>query len=134
MFSSPQSEGEAMPAERLPMRKVREVLRLKYACGASERLIAVLATHAKVFDVAVIGVPNEEFGEEVKAVVQPCRWQDAGPELEAELIAFCRVNLSHVKSPRSIDFDRELPRHPNGKLYKRLVRDRYWAGRKGRLI
>jgi hypothetical protein len=78
MFSSPQSEGEAMPAERLPMRKVREVLRLKYACGASERLIAVLATHAKVFDVAVIGVPNEEFGEEVKAVVQPAGGRTPG--------------------------------------------------------
>jgi long-chain acyl-CoA synthetase len=94
----------------------------------------LLVTHPKVFDVAVIGVPNEDFGEEVKAVVQPARWEDAGPALEAELIAYCRANLSHVKAPRSVDFDRELPRHPTGKLYKRLVRDRYWQGRKGRLV
>jgi long-chain acyl-CoA synthetase len=94
----------------------------------------LLVTHPKVFDVAVIGVPNEDFGEEVKAVVQPARWEDAGPELEAELIAYCRANLSTVKSPRSVDFDRELPRHPTGKLYKRLVRDRYWQGRKGKLV
>ena len=94
----------------------------------------LLVTHPKVFDVAVIGVPNEDFGEEVKAVVQPARWEEAGPALEAELIAFCRANLSTVKCPRSVDFDRELPRHPTGKLYKRLVRDRYWQGRKGKLV
>ena len=94
----------------------------------------LLVTHPKVHDVAVIGVPNEDFGEEVKAVVQPARWEDAGPALEAELIDFCRAKLSHVKCPRSIDFDRELPRHPTGKLYKRLVRNRYWQGRKSRLV
>ncbi len=87
----------------------------------------LLITHPRVADVAVIGVPNEEFGEEVKAVVQPANWQDAGPELEAELIEFCREHLSHIKCPRSVDFDEELPRHPTGKLYKRLVRDRYWG-------
>ena len=94
----------------------------------------LLVTHPKVMDVAVIGVPNEEFGEEVKAVVQPRNMADAGPELAAELIAFCRDNLSHVKCPRSIDFEAELPRHPTGKLYKRLLRDRYWAGRASRLV
>ena len=94
----------------------------------------LLVTHPKVFDVAVIGVPNEDFGEEVKAVVQPAKWEDAGPALAAELIAYCRENLSHVKCPRTIDFDRELPRHPTGKLYKRLVRDRYWQGRQGKLV
>lgn len=86
----------------------------------------LLVTHPMVADVAVIGVPNEEFGEEVKAVVQPMRMQDAGPELAAELIEFCRAHLSHLKCPRSIDFDPALPRHPTGKLYKRLLRDRYW--------
>ena len=75
----------------------------------------------------MIGVPNEEFGEEVKAVVQPLNWSEAGPELEAELIEFCRSQLSAIKCPRSVDFDKELPRHPTGKLYKRLVRDRYWG-------
>jgi acyl-CoA synthetase (AMP-forming)/AMP-acid ligase II len=87
----------------------------------------VLVMHPKVADVAVVGVPHEEMGEEVKAVVQPKDWADAGPELEAELIAFARARLSHVKCPRSVDFERELPRHDTGKLYKRLLKDRYRA-------
>ncbi len=85
-----------------------------------------LITHPKVVDVAVFGVPNEEFGEEVKAVVQPVSMDDAGPELELELMEYCREQLSSIKCPRSIDFDPELPRHPTGKLYKRLLKDRYW--------
>jgi long-chain acyl-CoA synthetase len=88
----------------------------------------LLVTHAAVADVAVFGVPNEEFGEEVKAVVQPMDMAQAGPALAAELIAFCRANLSHLKCPRSVDFMAELPRHPTGKLYKRLLRDKYWEG------
>jgi long-chain acyl-CoA synthetase len=87
----------------------------------------VLIMHPKVADVAVVGVPSEDFGEEVKAVVQPLSWADATPELAAELMAFCRERLSPVKCPRSIDFEPELPRHPTGKLYKRLIRDRYWG-------
>lgn len=86
----------------------------------------ILVMHPKVADVAVIGVPSEELGEEVKAVVQPRDWADAGPEFAAELMAFARAHLSHIKCPRSIDFDQELPRHDTGKLYKRLVKDRYW--------
>lgn len=86
----------------------------------------ILVTHPKVMDVAVFGVPNEDFGEEVKAVVQPKNMADAGPELEEELIAWCRTQISHIKCPRSIDFEEELPRHPTGKLYKRLLKDRYW--------
>ena len=91
----------------------------------------VLALHPKVFDVAVFGVPNEDFGEEVKAVVQPVSMGEAGPDLERELIAYCREHLSPVKCPRTVDFRPELPRHPTGKLYKRLLKDEYWkaAGR-----
>jgi long-chain acyl-CoA synthetase len=88
----------------------------------------LLVTHPKVFDAAVIGVPNDDLGEEVKAVVQLAPGVEPGPELERELIAFCRDNLAHFKCPRSIDFVDELPRLPTGKLYKRLLRDRYWAG------
>jgi acyl-CoA synthetase (AMP-forming)/AMP-acid ligase II len=86
----------------------------------------VLITHDSVIDVAVFGVPNEEFGEEVKAVVQPKDMADATPELAIELMDFCRSKLSHVKCPRSVDFREELPRHPTGKLYKRLLKDEYW--------
>ena len=86
----------------------------------------LLVTHPKVMDVAVIGVPNEEFGEEVKAVVQPADMKAAGPALAEELITWCRANLSHLKCPKTVDFEAELPRHPTGKLYKRLLRDRYW--------
>lgn len=94
----------------------------------------VLINHPKVADCAVLGVPNEEFGEEVKAVVQPRDMADAGPELEQELIAYCREHLSHIKCPRSVDFEAELPRHPTGKLYKRLLKDRYWAGHASKIL
>ncbi|HEX3809819.1 MAG TPA: AMP-binding protein [Rhizomicrobium sp.] len=94
----------------------------------------ILVTHPKVADVAVIGVPNEDFGEEVKAVVQPADWNEAGPALADELIAYCREHLSAIKCPRSIDFEAELPRHPTGKLYKRLIRDRYWGKRESRIV
>jgi long-chain acyl-CoA synthetase len=80
-----------------------------------------------VADVAVIGVPNEEFGEEVKAVVQPADTAEAGPELARELVEWCRARISHGKCPRSVDFVSEPPRHPTGKLYKRLLKDRYWG-------
>lgn len=86
----------------------------------------LLVTHPKVADVAVIGAPHEEMGEEVVAVVQPRDMAEAGPELAAELSEFARANLSHVKCPRRIDFRAELPRHETGKLYKRLLRDEYW--------
>jgi long-chain acyl-CoA synthetase len=94
----------------------------------------LLVTHPEVADVAVIGVPNEEFGEEVKAVVQLVDPARASEALAASLLAWCRERLSHVKCPRSIDFEAELPRHPTGKLYKRLLRDRYWGRQTSRII
>ena len=97
----------------------------------------ILVNHPAVVDVAVFGVPNEDFGEEVKAVVQPVTMpadEDAAAALERELIAFCRSELADVKCPRTIDFREELPRHPTGKLYKRLLKDEYWAGHQSRII
>ena len=94
----------------------------------------VLIVHPAVADAAVIGVPNEDFGEEVKAVVQLADPSTAGPEMERALIAHCREHLADVKCPRSIDFRAELPRHPTGKLYKRLLKDEYWAGHESRIV
>jgi long-chain acyl-CoA synthetase len=93
-----------------------------------------LITHPKVTDVAVIGVPNEDFGEEVKAVVQPADMSLAGPELEQELIDYAKQHISTIKCPRSVDFMEELPRHPTGKLYKRLLKDRYWGKKDSRIV
>ena len=94
----------------------------------------LLINHPKVMDCAVFGVPNEDFGEEVKAVVQPRDMSDASPQLAEELIAYCKQHLAAIKCPRSIDFEAELPRHPTGKLYKRLLRDRYWQGKASRIV
>jgi len=93
----------------------------------------LLITHPLVADAAVFGVPNDDLGEEVKAVVQLMPGAVPGTELEAELIAFCRESLASIKCPRSVDFTDELPRLPTGKLYKKPLRDRYWAGRAGRI-
>ncbi len=94
----------------------------------------LLVMHPKLVDAAVFGVPNEEFGEEVKAVVQPAEGVAAGPDLEAELIAYCRAHLATYKCPRTVEFEPELPRDPNGKLYKRRIRERYWQGRSSRIV
>jgi fatty-acyl-CoA synthase len=88
----------------------------------------MLITHDKVADVAVFGIPNEEFGEEVKAVVQPLNWGDATDEVAIELMEWLRERLSTVKVPRSVDFNEKLPRMDNGKLYKRHLADEYKGG------
>jgi long-chain acyl-CoA synthetase len=94
----------------------------------------LLITHPKVADAAVFGVPNEDLGEEVKAAIQLMPGVAPEPEIAQELIAFCAARLSRQKCPRSIDFEAELPRLPTGKLYKRLLRDRYWKDRKTRIV
>ncbi len=90
---------------------------------------SVLLTHPKVGDAAVFGIPNEDWGEEVKAVIEPVEGVAAGPELAEEILAFCQQNIARYKCPRSIDFVDVMPRDPNGKLYKRKLRDPYWKGR-----
>jgi long-chain acyl-CoA synthetase len=92
-----------------------------------QELENLLVTHPKVADVAVVGAPHEEMGEQVVAVIQPMVWADANDAFAAEIMAFAKANLSHVKAPRRVDFMAELPRHQTGKLYKRLIRDAYWG-------
>jgi long-chain acyl-CoA synthetase len=94
----------------------------------------LLSGHPDVLDVAVIGVPNDDLGEEVKAVVQLVDPSRAGPELAQELIEYCRDRLTHFKCPRTVDFTAELPRSPTGKLYKRVLREEYWAGHQTSIV
>jgi long-chain acyl-CoA synthetase len=86
-----------------------------------------LGGHPKVADVAVFGIPHPEWGEEIKAVVQPAPGIEPGPELTEELLTFASGRLARFKLPRTIDYVTQLPRDPNGKLYKRRLRDPYWA-------
>ncbi len=90
---------------------------------------AELLKHPKVADAAVFGIPHEDWGEEVKAVIEPAPGVAPGPVLGDEIAAYCAANMAKYKCPRSIDFVESMPRDPNGKLYKRKLRDPYWAGR-----
>ncbi len=90
---------------------------------------AVLLSHPKVGDAAVFGIPHDDWGEEVKAVVEPAPGIEPSPALASELLAHCEAALARYKCPRSIDFTDAMPRDPNGKLYKRTLRDPYWVGR-----
>ncbi len=94
---------------------------------------SVLFEHPKVGDAAVFGIPDEDWGEEVKAVVEPAPGVSEGPDLEREILDFCAERLAKYKCPRSIDFIDAMPRDPNGKLYKRKLRDPYWEGRERRI-
>ena len=112
------------------LNRVRRVVRLGVYIAATPEF----TEHPKVADAAVFGVPNDDLGEEVKAAIQLMPGVDPGPAVAAELIAFCGEHLARQKVPRSIDFETELPRLPTGKLYKRLLRDRYWKGRPSRIV
>jgi long-chain acyl-CoA synthetase len=94
---------------------------------------AAMLAHPKVGDVAVFGIPDDDWGEQVKAVVEPAAGATPGPALAEELLAFCAAHIAKYKSPKSIDFIAEMPRDPNGKLYKRKLRDPYWQGRERRI-
>jgi long-chain acyl-CoA synthetase len=94
----------------------------------------LLITHPSVADAAVFGIPNADLGEEVKAVIQTMPDVVADDALTEELLAFCREHLSRQKVPRSIDYEAELPRLPTGKLYKRLLRDRYWGTTDSKIV
>ena len=88
----------------------------------------LLITHDKVADVAVFGIPHEEFGESVHAVIEPLNWGDATDEIAIELMEWARERLSKVKVPRSLDFNKKLPRMDNGKMYKRRLAEEYRGG------
>ncbi|RYG75138.1 acyl-CoA synthetase, partial [bacterium] len=90
---------------------------------------AALVLHPKVADVAVFGIPDDDWGEHVKAVIEPAQGVEPGPALAEEILAYCKEHLASFKCPRSVDFLPSLPRDPNGKLYKRKLRDPYWEGR-----
>src|SRR6185436_10897609 len=94
---------------------------------------AILLTHPAIADVATVGVPNPEWGEEVKSVVELRAGFEPTTELAAELVAFCRQKLAQFKCPRSVDFVDKLPRFETGKILRRLVREKYWKGRERKI-
>ena len=95
---------------------------------------SVLLQHPDVLDAAVFGIPSEDWGEEVKAAVELAEGVEPGPEIEQSILAFCAEHLAKYKCPRSIDFPADFPRDPNGKVYKRRLRDPYWEGRESAIV
>ena len=93
----------------------------------------VLLSFPKIADAAVFGIPDDDWGEQIKAVIQPAEGVEAGDELAAEILAFCEDELAKFKRPKTIDFSPELPRDPSGKLFKRKLRDPYWADRDAKI-
>ena len=94
---------------------------------------AALLAHPKVGDAAVFGIPDPDWGEQVKAVIEPAAGVEPTPALAQEILAFCAERIAKYKTPKSIDFLAALPRDPNGKLYKRKLRDPYWEGRERKI-
>ena len=94
----------------------------------------LLVVHPRIADAAVVGAPDPEMGEMVVAVIQPADWEDANDAFAEELLVWLRPQISGVKMPRRVDFMQELPRHPTGKLYKRLIRDAYWGKKDSAIV
>ena len=94
----------------------------------------VLLQHPDVLDAAVFVIPHEDWGEEVKAAVELAEGVDPGPDTQQALLSHCAEHLAKYKCPRTIDFVDDFPRDPNGKVYKRRLRDPYWQGRESAIV
>ena len=94
---------------------------------------SVLITHDEVMDCCVFGIPDEQWGEQIKAVVQPRSYPCDANQMSVILTDFLSEHIAKMKLPKSFDFVEALPRDPNGKLYKRRLRDPYWEGQESQI-